>query len=69
VGKCERQITLGRPRHRYMLKKWDRREQTTFIWLRKETGGWIFEQNNKPVGSIQCREFLEQLRMLLQGVI
>jgi len=43
VGKCERKITLGRPRHRYMLKKWERREQTRFIWFRKETGGWIFE--------------------------
>jgi len=62
VGKHEGNITLGRPKHRYMLKNWDRREQTRFIWLRKETGGWFFEQNNEPVGSIQCGEFLEQLR-------
>jgi len=45
-----------------MLKNWDRREQTRFIWLQKETGGWFFERNNEAVGSIQCGEFLEQLR-------
>jgi hypothetical protein len=59
VRKLEGNITLGRPRHRCMLKKWDRREQTRFIWLRKGTGGWFFEQNNEPVGSIKCQEFLE----------
>lgn len=62
VGKHEGKITLGRPRHRYMLKNWDRRGKSRFIWLRKETGGWFFEQNNEPVVSIQCGEFLEQLR-------
>jgi len=50
----------GRILLNWVSKKWDKEAWTRLIWLRIGTMAGTCEcnNNNKPLGSIQCREFL-----------
>jgi hypothetical protein len=41
----------------------DRVARTEFIWLRIGTSAGCCEYGNEPLGSIKCREFLNQPRI------
>jgi len=47
---------------KYVLKKWNGKAWTGFIWIRIGTGGGACQCGNEPSGSIIRGEFLEKLR-------
>jgi len=63
MGKREGKRPLGRPRSRWKIilrwifRKWEGGAWTGLMWLRIGMGG-----GNESSGSIQCGEFLVQLR-------
>jgi hypothetical protein len=42
VGKPEGKTSLGRPRHRWILKTWEGWPWTRLMWLRTGTSGELF---------------------------
>jgi hypothetical protein len=43
----------------YILKKYDRRIQTGYVWHSTETSGGLLQHGNGPSGSIMCEKFLD----------
>jgi hypothetical protein len=48
----------GRIILRWIFRKWDVVVRTGSLWLRIETGGFLWKHFNEPSGSMKCGEFL-----------